>query len=229
MKKYTIILIILAFCLSLIPTFFAQSLSSSKTKNKGLNHLNKSFFVGTQKKIPSNGGAFLGEYLTIELLNDDNINIKEKKGNHEESEFRNVRFSDGRISGIYYFVIDNEHTINFVIKRIDEKTIVYKDNNTEEKFTRFAETDPFSGKWTGNRMKFTITKQNDKYKIKIVNEGIKGSPTNNLICSLKDGKLIYPGNEQQYYKFQIPTIELLPNGCLNYRDGDGDIELTKVK
>ena len=91
------------------------------------------------------------------------------------------------------------------------------------------DSDSFTGNWKGDRMIFIITKAVGKYKIKVTNEGREGSPTNNLICTLKDGKIFYPRRPGDYYKFQIPTIELLTNGNLMYRDGAIDVELTKVK
>jgi hypothetical protein len=90
-------------------------------------------------------------------------------------------------------------------------------------------TDNFTGNWKGGHMKFTITNEGGRYKVKVTNEGIEGSPTNNLICTFKEGKIFYPGREADYYKYQIPTIELLPNGHLMYRDGADDVELTVVQ
>lgn len=91
------------------------------------------------------------------------------------------------------------------------------------------DTDNFTGIWKGGSMIFTITKESGRYKIKVTNEGIEGSPTDNLICTFKEGKIFYPGREADYNKYQIPTIELLPNGHLMYRDGADDVELTVVQ
>lgn len=199
-------------------------------------------FNSVWKKVPHDGGQYLGDFLVIELSESGRFIITERNSLFDVSEFRSINYENGVISGIYYFAVDNEHTVNFEIKKSDENTLVYKDENSEEKFTRYVETDNFTGKWKGYYLSygsqgeveekeptftFTITKEAGKYRVLV--ESLTSSKPDNYYGSLRGGKIIVDGNAKDFYKYQIPIIELSTNGNLMYKDGGGDIRLKKIQ
>ncbi|HYK05167.1 MAG TPA: hypothetical protein VE974_25685 [Thermoanaerobaculia bacterium] len=205
-------------------------------------------FHGTWKKVPKEGGQMLSDILIVDLRDNASFDVREKASFYN-AEFRNIKYESGVISGIYYFAVDNEHTLPFEIRKVDQNTLVYKDERGSEPFKRFVEKDDFVGRWKGYYLSyggeidkatgeyheieekdptftFTISKEASRYRI--IKSSTMSSTPDTLSGRVRNGKIAIDGKAKDFYKYQVPTIEVSDNGNLMYRDGGGDVRLKKA-
>jgi len=209
----------------------------------------KTSFHGTWKKVPKEGGQMLSDVLIVDLLDDASFEIREKRP-FFNSEFRNIKYDNGVISGVYHFEVDNEHNLPFEIKKADENTLVYKDERGSEPFKRLVEKDDFVGRWKGYYLSyggeidkatgkyreieeksptftFAISKEASKYRI--IMSSTTSSTPGNLSGKYQNGKITIDGNAKDFYKYQVPTLEVSSNGNLMYRDGAAEVRLKRAQ
>lgn len=120
----------------------------------------------------------------------------------------------------------------------DGKKVILNSNGTWQ-YLETTNSSKFIGTWKGDFVEsqntntdksefiFTITQENGKFRIKVLNTA--NNLTDNGLGTYKDGKITRDGNEKDFYKYQIPTLEFLPNGDLMHSDGGGNIRLKKVQ
>jgi hypothetical protein len=68
----------------------------------------------------------------------------------------------------------------------------------------------------------SITRENDKYKILLT-----GDQNITISGSYKGGKIVAEGRQQDFYKFEIPTLQALPDGSLTFASGDINLKLKR--
>jgi hypothetical protein len=210
---------------------------------------NKTSFHGTWKKVPKEGGQMLSDILMIDLLEDGRFSISESRP-FFNAEFRDVKYEQGVIAGVYHFEVDNEHNFPFEVRKVDGNTIIYKDERGSEPFKRFVEKDAFTGRWKGYYLSyggeidkgtgqyheieektptftFTVAKEASRYKI--VMSSTTSSAPSNLSGRFQNGKITVAGNAKDFYKYQVPTLEASANDTLMYRDGGGDVRLKRTQ
>jgi hypothetical protein len=64
-------------------------------------------------------------------------------------------------------------------------------------------------------------------KCQVVIKNIESTQSSTLRGTIKEGKIQAEGNEADFYKYQLPTVSLLPEDELLYQDGGGDIKLKR--
>jgi len=76
-------------------------------------------FHGTWKKVPKEGGQTLSDILIADLRDNASFDVSEKTPFYN-AEFRNIKYDSGVIGGIYYFEVDNEHSLPFEMRKVDQ-------------------------------------------------------------------------------------------------------------
>jgi hypothetical protein len=79
----------------------------------------------------------------------------------------------------------------------------------------------------GVAFEFSISFENSKCKVVLKN--IEANKSSTLWGMIKLGKIQIEGNESDFYKYQLPTVSLLPNDELFYQDGGGNIKLKRMR
>jgi len=84
----------------------------------------------------------------------------------------------------------------------------------------------FKGTWSNDFCLIEIAFKNNKFRVREC-YGIDATNGTEFWGTYKNGKIIAVGNARDFYKFELPTFEVLKNGKLHYGCGAGPFELKK--
>lgn len=211
--------------LALVVSVFLLSVAVSCSKTESM----KSSISGKWFRV---GGHNLGKQ--IEFLEDGTFIDGENAGDYRFIDDNRLRIDGPMGQAIVFEVsIDKEGSLN--LKGHDDEVLNY----VTEKAWEERQVAEYIGTWEYIAMgydrgwmgmdveqKMAIISQNSKYRII---DGYGGEKPSEFFGTYKDGKIIVDGKADDFYKQQIPTLEILQNGELIYDHGAGPYKLRKLK
>jgi peroxiredoxin len=132
--------------------------------------------------------------------------------------------------------IMNEKTKNLKIESFAE---IFDTKNTPQGQDEKNNIQQFLGEWKGYNLSYgannaeieekdpslLLTVIEEGNKIKIIQKYIANSTLQTNYAKYRNGKIVFKGVGDDYYKFQIPTLEIASNGTAKFSTGEGNYNL----